>query len=175
MKGGLYLQRLKEFNFLNGKGFALDIGCHEGYDSLELKKMGYTVDAVDIKEWVILGINFYKSGIVDFPIGESKYSFILCNNTLPFIKDKLQVHKVLMSMAKGLAPGGVMFFSFFGHNDAWSDDKNMSFYYYDEAVDEVNKLPVDLIEKSTFDGMMKTMGGDKKHSEIHRFTCLRPA
>jgi SAM-dependent methyltransferase len=176
MIGGYYIERMKSLGLLSRKGFALDIGCHSGYDSKLLKDMGYTVEAVDKKDFPpVPGIPFTKADIIDFPIETAKYSLILCNNTLPFIKDKKDVANVIAKISEGLVPGGIAHFTLFGHNDDWADNLDWSFYDYDEAKQIVHALPWDIVEQSNFEGEGMTMKGEPKHFEIHRFTCKKNA
>jgi len=159
-----HIQNLINLDLLDGKGFALDLGCGDGKDSLEFSKLGYNVVSVDKKT------NFgIACDVRDFNIEYNKYSFINCNNVLPFIKNLEEVSNLLHGMAKGLIDGGILHFTLFGNKTDFAKEypDTMSFFTYEEASKMADSLNLSLVEKSTVEGYHKSMMVVMKYWEIH--------
>ncbi len=171
-KGNFYLNKISYL--LDGKGHALDLGCHTGQDSLRLAEMGYMVDAVDIKPFSkTTEFNFIQSDIVDFKIEKEKYSLIWASRVLPFVPDKKEVEKIISNMVNGLKKGGVMYFSLFGHKHEWADDPKMSFFDKEEVLVALKKLPVKIYNQSEEEGYGQTMDGSIRYRHIYNFYCVK--
>ncbi|MEK7646523.1 MAG: hypothetical protein AAB381_02410 [Patescibacteria group bacterium] len=77
-------------------------------------------------------------------------------------------------MANGLVSGGVMYYTLFGHKDAWANDPTMSFYDFAEADEMAQALPgIKIIENLNVEGDGLTMKGTPKHFEIHHFIGIK--
>ncbi|MGM8366196.1 class I SAM-dependent methyltransferase [Virgibacillus sp. W0181] len=85
----------------NGKAI-LDVGCGDGYGSLQLSKSGYDVTAVDIsKEMITLArnhrqqkdINFLQSDVAKLPFADGSFAGILSINVLEWTEDPLAALK----------------------------------------------------------------------------------
>src|SRR6185503_14251384 len=98
-----------------------------------------------------------------------KYDVIICNNALPFIADKKAVKNVILRIAKGLTDAGIACLSVFGPDDDWSSHKGMSFFSSKEIAAYLKSIGMSVIEKTTTEGLGKTMRGDIKYWHVMRF------
>lgn len=169
---------MKSLGLLDGKGKALDLGCGFGRDTFVLAEMGYRVVAVDKSNERIqeigrdrgsLDIETICSDIIDFNIDKKTYSIVIANNIFPFISDKEKVKKIILDIADGLVSGGKVYFTLFGPKDAWSERPNMSFFEYDEAVNYLQSLGLNLFHRSTEEGYGVTYSSGIKFLHIHKF------
>lgn len=182
MKISLYLQKMQSESLLSKRGNALDLGCGTGADSLALAQMGYDVDSVDshndrvqtLKEKIgELNIHAIQVDIRDFNIDREKYSVIICNNVLSFLKNKEEILNMIRKMSDGLVPQGAMYFTVFGPHDGWADNKEMSFLEYEDILKFLNGLPLKIYHRSTEEGYGKKMDDTIKYWHIHRFYCIK--
>lgn len=125
--GRIIFKRLKFIsNKLKNKNSikALDLGCGEGYWTLNLVKLGFFVDAIDKneKKIKILEQNLYKfnyknlikiycQDIKKFKFKKNNYDLILCFNLLHLL-DRMFVFDLIHKMYKALKPSGRLFIIF---------------------------------------------------------------
>lgn len=153
---------IKEGNFL-------DLGCGNGKDALAAAENGFKVTAIDKKISVQDGsVNFIESSMEDFEIEKDKYDVIYADNSLPFVS-KDNAKKILEKASDNLKTGGVLYFSLFGVNDAWSGDEKMNFWTKDEATNFIETLGLKLYRKTEEEGFAPKMDGEIKYWHIFRF------
>ena len=179
--------KLESIGVLPRRGWALDLGSGEGHESLALASRGFRVVAVDqdirrirsLRRCIIHDQNVrpVHSDISQFKIQPKRYSLIVARNSLPFLKRKRDVLRLIGAMARGLQSGGVLFFTLFGPHDAWADrrKRNMSFFTYDEIIRFLRKLKLTSYVRSTEEGYGPTMTGQIKFWHIHTFIYRKKA
>ena len=161
-----YIQKLINMKLLDHKnGFALEVGGGPGDDARSIAELGYTVESFDKKE---------GKDLRDFTFEKNKYDFINCNNVLPFIHDKNEVAKALLSMSESLKKGGTLHFTLFGENDPWAKTypDTMSFFTFAEANKLVDSLPLACVVRSSEEYVGKTMAGTDKFWHMLRFVLV---
>src|SRR5262249_44279714 len=109
MQPRYYIKHIENIGLLRPKesiatDYALDLGCGSGGDSIYLKSRGYIVTSVDIEPYFDEAV---VSDIRNYNIEKGKYSLIICNNVLPFIKNKDEVEKIIRNIIQGLKISGV--------------------------------------------------------------------
>ncbi len=177
-----FLHKMHLCGLLDGKGHALDIGFGNGNDTLFLATHGYKVDAIEPYSFKVrelqekirnLPINIIKSDIQDFVIKKDIYSVIIANNILPFISDKSKVEELINSLVQSLISGGKIYITLFGPKDDWYGKQNMSFFEFEEALAIFEELNLKAYHVCTEEGYGKTMKGDMKFWNIHKFLYLK--
>ena len=150
----------------------LDLGCGNGQDDIVASEAGFKVTAVDKnaveKVTENMSINFVIDKIENFKIEQDKYNFIYADNSLPFLI-KNDAIKVIKDASIKLKNGGVLYFSLFGVNDAWSGDENINFWTRDEINELVSTLELSLYKKVEEEGYSPKMNGEIKYWHIFRF------
>lgn len=179
----IHIKKIKSENLLpNIKGKALDLGCGTGADSLALAQMGYEVDSVDSHSERIqalgekigeFNIHAMQADIRGFNLEKEKYSVIICNNVLSFLKNREEIFAMIRKMSYGLIPQGVTYFTIFGPHDGWAENREMSFLEYEDVLKFLNDLPLKIYHRSTEEGYGKKMDGTIKYWHIHRFFCTK--
>ncbi len=163
MTPNLYLKRINDFNLLSKDGgFALNIGSGDGRDSQFLSDLGYAVTSVDKESHPGVVV----TDIRDFIIEPKRYSFITANNVLPFLPSKAETYVAIINIVNGLKKGGLVHFTVFGPK---SDIKAPTHFSYNEILDFVAALDVEIVEAATRDGIGQNMKGDVIHSHVHSF------
>ncbi len=146
--------------------YALDLGCGAGADAEYLNSIGYRVTAVDEE------MHFSKAVVSDirtFPIESNKYSLIICNNVLSFIGNKASVESILIRIIDGLKAGGASFLTFYGPHSGFNGREDMSFYEYNEVLAMVERLSVEIMDRTTTEGYTKNGKGEIIYQHSHRF------
>jgi len=167
-----YLTRLSITKNLHG-GTALDLGANNALVATFLKEQNYAVTVVDknitnFTDEDKANFTVVESSLTDFTYNENFYDLVLAGNVLPFLKDE-DVFVYIEKIVSSLKNDGFFCFSLFGKEDAWSTKENMSFQTYEEALDFIATLPVEIFFQQTEKGIGTTMKGDNKFWEIHRF------
>ncbi len=173
------LKKVEEINQLEA-GKALDLGSGSGKDVRELVAKGWEVEAVDREAGAVKSlqnipnITAIETNIETFLIKENYFDLILASNSLPFIGDSKTIFETLKKAVAGLKDGGVLAFSLFGPKDEWNGVKpNIAFIEYNEILDLLNKLPLEIQFQSTELGYGPTMAGPLKFWHIHKFVCKK--
>lgn len=99
---------LKKY-FTKGKGKILDLGAGYGADSFLLANLGYSVIALDRKNYLKMAnikIKFLRADIRDLQFG--KFDGIIMSNVLRFINPE-ERFKILKHYLGCLKPGGVLY------------------------------------------------------------------
>ena len=152
-------------------GTMLDLGCGSGKDAIFASDNGFGVTAVD-KHFKYKqeggSVNFVLGQIEDFDIEDKKYDVIYADNSLPFLS-KENVEKLLKNASSKLKEDGTFYFSLFGTNDAWANDKNMNFWTRDGAEKFVKSLNLKIYRKTEEEGFAPQMNGELKYWHIFRF------
>lgn len=145
----------------------LDLGCGKGgTDAIEFERRGYDVTAVDKSS------EYPKTKVMDirdFDIEKGKFKIVICHNVLPFISDKKEVELLVSRIVDGLKKDGIAFITFYGKNSVYKDRKDMSFYEYDEILSVLEKLPIDLLSKTIYEGLTKAFSGKVVYEHSFRF------
>jgi SAM-dependent methyltransferase len=116
----------------------LDVGTREGRYARELVHMGYKVHAIDIKPLptAIPEITFEQVSIESFT-AQRKYNLIFARNVLPYTADPLLQTRKLIEL---LAGDGVLFVTFFGHDEPWANSGKITPVSYQDALNSLDGL-----------------------------------
>jgi len=178
---------------LNGDGLikinsnSLDLGFGKGSDVLSMAELGFEVDAVNnnaieienFKSELNIPINLnYKINIIDnnienFVIEKNKYNCIIASNSLPFIASKDKVLEIIKNIAEGLTEQGCFYITIFGEKDEWRENKNMSFFTFDEIKSFLDSLNLNFYHNTIEEGYAQTMKGDIKYWNIFKFIYIK--
>lgn len=121
----------KAFTYVKNIGFALDLGAGTLGDTRFLLSKGFAVDAVDSESsFVDFGKDVRANLIVstfdsfDFPI--VKYDLINARYSLPFNPPET-FNAMFARLFTALKPSGIFVGQFFGAEDSWSSNGEMTF------------------------------------------------
>ncbi len=105
---------VKKFAYLAPKGYALDIACGLGRNSIYLAEIGFKVDAVDISDVALenlknkKNINPILADLDTYNLSENKYSLILNINYLN--------RRLFPQIKEALIKGGILIFETFTYH-----------------------------------------------------------
>lgn len=115
-------------------GYALDLGAGALNDTRYLLEKGYDVDAVDSNPSILkLGrdlntnAHIFVSAFDTFHFPIEKYDLVNAQYALPFNSPKT-FDAMFARLVKSLKPGGIFVGQFFGTEDSWSDNAEMTFH-----------------------------------------------
>jgi SAM-dependent methyltransferase len=145
-----------------GRGrLAVDLGCGEGTEALELLARGWSVLAVDTQE---AGLAALRARI---PAPAAERIRVLCASftetdlprahlnhagfSLPFCPPQ-EFPSMWARIRQALAPGGVFAGQLFGIHDSWADDPGMTFQSRREAEELLYGLRILRLDETEQDG-----------------------
>ncbi len=141
------------------KGKALDLGCGAGNDTRFLKEKGFEVASVDsnegVKEFVPDAIT---SSFEDFNFGQG-YDLVSAQYALPFNPPD-SFNTMFKRLTKSLKSAGIFTGQFFGKEDSWSSNKNMTFHSENEGKDLLALYKIHVFREEKKHG--KTVSGEDK-------------
>ena len=153
--------------------FAIDLGCGHGADTIELLKRNWKVLAIDkMSEGLqILEDNILPSWKRNFRKSEQLFedmNLINCNllvasYSLPFCKPEY-FNSLWKKIESSILPGGRFAGNFFGNNDSWSDNKQITFHSEDEVKNLFRNFQIEYFHERDEDGV--TSSGESKHWHV---------
>lgn len=162
-------------------GFAVDLGCGEGRDTIELLRRNWTVLALDSEPTAIAGLmarhdlpsgNRLDTRVARFEdtiwpsadLVNASFALFFCAATA--------FDPLWRKMIRSLKPGGRFAGQLLGENDSWAQRRNV--VTHDRAgIDRlVVGLTIELHEIEETDGV--TPRGEAKHWHIHHLVLTRP-
>jgi SAM-dependent methyltransferase len=137
---------------------AIDIGCGNGIDTVELLKRGWKVLALDkeahaielIRKRVISGNLQTLVCTFEDMILPNGVDLINASYSLPFCRpDKFR--EVWTKITAALKPKGYFTGHFFGPNDDWAQSKDMTFFSYEKLIQLFKEYDIINIEETEED------------------------
>jgi SAM-dependent methyltransferase len=167
----LFLQAL---GFVPERGTAIDLGCGDGTETLALLADGWTVLAVDAAPEGIarLGSSQRLTTIVarfhelDLPQAD----FVYAGLSLPFCAPG-DFAEAWHRITRAVLPGGILAAHFFGPNDSWADDPEMTFHTRAEVDALFDGFDIVRFEEQDEDG--QAVSGPKHWHVFHVIAAKR--
>jgi SAM-dependent methyltransferase len=161
---------------------AVDLGCGDGRDIVEMLRRGWNVVAVDAEpealkrlaerhlpgaERITLVVSRLEN--VPLPIGlhlvNSSFAMPLC--------EPVKFHDLWHRICEALPAGGRFCGQWYGPRDSWFGRPGMTFVSRDEAGKMLGNLEVELFEEEEDDGV--TPRGKPKHWHIFHIVARKPS
>lgn len=141
---------------------AVDLGCGDGMETLELLSRGWTVLAVDAADEGIsrlvasvppgdaqrLTTRVASFADVDLPPADLVYAGL----SLPFCRPE-EFSNVWSSIGASVQPGGLFVGHFFGPNDTWASTPDMTFLSRSQVESLLEEFEVVSLREQDEDGM----------------------
>lgn len=173
---------IKALEYISKKGihkkdlFAIDVGCGHGADTIELLKRGWKVFATDgdenglrllnecIDESFKKRLNTKKISFENYgKIRMKKCDLLNASYCLPFCKPGY--FNILWEKISGsIKKGGMFSGQFFGENDGWTYNKEMTFHKIKAVKKLFGNFKILYFEEKDEDG--KTASGESKHWHV---------
>jgi 2-polyprenyl-3-methyl-5-hydroxy-6-metoxy-1,4-benzoquinol methylase len=167
-----YINELKNNKLLKSSGQVLDLVCHNGKFAQVFADMGYTVDAVDIKNFImnkIDHVSFFLSNIETYQ-PENQYDIIFARNVLFFTKDPIGTISRYLEFLK---PEGVLCLSFLGSKDPWSIDHSAVPVELEDIEMFIKENNLKKIFFNEVDGEGLLMNGDTKYWHMYKMVLQK--
>ncbi len=154
--------------------FAIDLGCGHGADTLELLKRNWKVLAIDssaeglaiLEDSVIPSRkrNFRKVNMSFEDLKLMKCDLLNASYSLPFCKPEF-FSRMMKEIDSSILKGGRFSGNFFGKNDSWAGNKNMTFHSKEELLNFFRNFEMEYLEEKDEDGV--TASGESKHWHVY--------
>ncbi len=165
------LAALDAFGETPADALAVDLGCGDGRDVVEILRRGWSVVAVDaepeaLRQLAARGLPGTITPIagrmedVPLPIGvqlvNSSFAMPLC--------EPEKFHALWERIREALPPGGRFSGQWYGPRDSWVGRPGMTFLTRDEAMALLDGFDIEMFEEEEADGV--TPRGNSKHWHI---------
>jgi SAM-dependent methyltransferase len=157
--------------------FAIDLGCGNGVDTIEIIRRGWTVLATDREpgaiEWVKQRVPIEQQPQLRTQVAAleeiqlPQADLINASFSLPFCQPVPFVG-LWQQIVATLRSGGRFAGNFFGDRDGWSQHTDMNFHNVDQAKQALSAFEVEYFLEEESDGV--TALGDPKH--WHTFSIV---
>jgi tellurite methyltransferase len=174
------LAALDGFEPIPNDALAVDLGCGDGRDTIEMLRRGWRVVAVDAEPEALRQLQarplpahseltpiVARFEDVPLPIG---LSLVNSSFALPLC-DPEAFHRVWGRIREALPPGGRFSGQWYGPRDSWFGRPGMTFVSRDEALALLAGLDLELFEEEEADGV--TPRGNAKHWHIFHIVARK--
>jgi SAM-dependent methyltransferase len=159
---------------------AIDLGCGDGRDTVELLRRGWNVTAIDGEQEAITRL-LQRSDIdtkllqtridrfenLELPL---KVDLINASFSLPFCNPK-NFPDLWNKIVSSLIPGGRFSGHLFGNKDSWAADSTMNHHTLTDVESLLQSFQVELIDEEVHPG--KTALGEEKHWHIFHIVARK--
>ena len=159
---------------------AIDLGCGDGRDTVELLRRGWNVMAIDGEQEAIdrllqrsdINIQLLQTRIakfenIDLP---SKADLINASFSLPFCEPKI-FPSLWNKIVSTLISGGRFSGQLFGDRDSWVADPTINYHTMSDVESLLKPFEIELLNEEDRDG--KTALGNKKHWHIFHIVARK--
>ena len=175
------LKALDTFGSIPAGALALDLGCGDGRDAIELLRRGWRVVAVDAEPEALRQLQarplaphadvtpiVARLEEVPIPLGtllvNSSFAMPLC--------EPQAFHDLWARIREGLPSGGRFSGQWYGPRDSWVDRPGITFLPREEALAMLEGLDLEMFEEEESDGV--TPRGKSKHWHIFHIVARKP-
>ncbi|MCJ8278495.1 MAG: class I SAM-dependent methyltransferase [Rivularia sp. ALOHA_DT_140] len=159
---------------------AVDLGCGEGRDTVELLRRSWKVIAIDgqpeaierLKNRCDIKTQFLETRIarfenIDLPLN---VNLINASFSLPFCEPQ-SFPQLWNQIVSSLIPGGRLSGQLFGDRDSWADNSTMNFHTLSKIQLLLKHFEVELLKEEDHPG--KTALGEEKHWHIFHIVARK--
>jgi trans-aconitate methyltransferase len=153
-------------------GFAIDLGCGTGTDSIFLLQQGWQVLAIDQQESAIEKlrasitpntVSRLETQVAPFETTSlPAANLIWAGRSLPFCPPH-EFHRLWPKISAALLSGGRFAGDFFGSRHAWSNESNMTFHTREQVLALCTELQLEYIIEEEGEEMTATQGMQHWH------------
>lgn len=163
---------IKALEFVKSKNKAIDIGGGKTLrDARHLLSLGFETTSIDKEETVAVvaqeitsdKFHFYTTAFANFDFSVNKYDIASAMYSLPFNLPE-DFDKVFDRVKKSLVTDGIFCGQFFGSNDEWSNNPQLTFHAKENVLTLLDGMDIILLEEKEVDG--RTTDGTPKHRHI---------
>lgn len=173
------LAALDAFDAEGRTGFAIDLGCGAGRDSLEILKRGWDLLAVDrelaglkqLQEKAVPGAKLQTCCHAFEKMALPPALLINASFALPLVKPG-DFCAVWRKVATAILPGGRFAGQLFGVRDSWNGVKELSFHEAAEVEALLRGFEVEMLEEEEEDSV--TVRGEAKHWHLFHIVARKP-
>ncbi len=159
---------------------AIDLGCGDGRDTVELLRRGWNVIAIDGEQEAItrllkrpdINTQLLQTRIAEFENLEllSKVDLINASFSLPFCEPNHFPH-LWNKIVSGLIPKGRFSGQLFGNRDSWANDSTINYHTMSDIELLLQPFEIELLKEEDRDG--KTALGNEKHWHIFHIVARK--
>jgi tellurite methyltransferase len=174
------LEALDRFDREGRRGFAVDLGCGDGRDTVEIVRRGWRVLAIDAQPAAIErlrarpGLEMVETLVA--PFEEARWpdaDLVNAGFSLPFSPPS-HFDGVWTRIASSILPGGRFSGQLFGDRDEWAGgDREMTFLERREAESLLAGFELERFDEVEEDG--RTALGEPKHWHVFHVVAKRSA
>ena len=173
------LAALDTFDREDRRGYAIDLGCGAGRDSLEILKRGWELLAIDrelsglerLQEVAAPGSRLQTCCNSFEKMSLPPALLINASFALPLVAPECFL-TVWRKVTAALLPGGRFAGQFFGVRDSWNGQKNLTFHDKDQLQALLRGFEVEMFEEEEEDSV--TVRGEAKHWHIFHVVARNP-
>ena len=173
---------LDRFGATPADALAVDLGCGDGRDVIEMLRRGWRVVAVDAEPEALRQLQARplppghdlapiqaRFEDVPLPIG---LSLVNSSFAMPLCEPEA-FHRLWERIREALPSGGRFSGQWYGPHDSWIGRPGMTFVGRDEAMALLDGLELEMFEEEEDDGV--TPRGNAKHWHIFHIVARKPA